>query len=99
VNFSTGYKTQINWGLYENEALPYFPHYQYHPHLDMIRTPFNPDLNPHKTRIAVRSAVSPDDELCTQLIVLTCFDLHRDKVKVTCVSWAGGRKLDRIHNA
>jgi hypothetical protein len=76
---------------------PYFLHY--HPHLDMIRTSFNPDLNPHKTRTAVRSAVSLDDELCTQLIVMTCFDLHRDKVKVTWVSGAGrGRKLDRIHN-
>jgi hypothetical protein len=64
----------------------------------MTRTPFNPYLNPHKTRSAVRSAVSPDDELCTQLIVMTCVDLHRDKVKVTCISGAGVRKLDRIHN-
>jgi hypothetical protein len=63
----------------------------------MTRIPFNPYLNLHKTRTAVRPAVSPDDELCTQLIVMTCVDLHRYKVKVTCVSGAGGRKLDHIH--
>jgi hypothetical protein len=60
--------------------------------------PSTPYINPHKTRTAVRPAVSPDDELCTQLIVMTCVDLYRDKIKVTCVSGAGGRKLDRIHN-
>jgi hypothetical protein len=60
-------------------------------HYRIFRTPFNPDLNPNKTCTAVKSAVSPDDEVCTQLIVMTCFDLHRDKVKVTCVSGAEGR--------